>query len=104
MAELTRYDVMALARHAGFIFGLQEYADGSGAMPFIQPASIGSCLTELERFAQLIAAKVRADEREECAKVCEGRIGGAVQRNEWWIGFRSAVKQCAAAIRARGNS
>jgi len=43
-------------------------------------------------------------EREACAKVCEGRIGGAVQTNDWWLGFRSAMKQCAAAIRARGNT
>ena len=44
-----------------------------------------------------------AAEREACAKVCEGRIGGAVQTNEWWNGFKSAMKQCAAAIRARGE-
>jgi hypothetical protein len=37
---------------------------------------------------------------EACAKVCEGRIGGAVQSNEWWAGFKAATKQCAAAIRA----
>lgn len=41
-------------------------------------------------------------EREACAKVCEGRIGGAVQSNDWWAGFKTAMKQCAAAIRARG--
>lgn len=37
---------------------------------------------------------------EAAAKVCEGRIGGAVQSNEWWSGFKSAMKQCAEAIRA----
>jgi hypothetical protein len=43
----------------------------------------------LERFAAL----VRADEREACAKVCDGEatIEGIAQR-------------CAAAIRARGNT
>ena len=56
--------------------------------------------SDLERFAEL----VRADEREACAKVCEERIGGAVQPNEWWSGFKSAMKQCAAAIRARSNT
>ena len=50
----------------------------------------------------VIEAEIAA-EREACAKVCEGRIGGAVQTNEWWNGFRSAMKQCAAAIRARGQ-
>jgi len=47
------------------------------------------------------AAAAVAAEREACAKVCEGRIGGATQLNDWWYGFRGAVKQCAAAIRAR---
>ena len=49
-------------------------------------------------------ARAVADEREECAKVCEGRIGGAVQTDDWWAGFRSAMGQCAAAIRARSNT
>lgn len=46
---------------------------------------------DLAKFAALIA--------EACAKECEGRIGGAVQSNEWWWGFKSAMKQCAASIR-----
>jgi hypothetical protein len=53
----------------------------------------------IERFA----AFVRADEREACAKVCEGRIGGAVQADGWWSGFRESMRQCAAAIRARSK-
>lgn len=54
----------------------------------------------LQRFAELVVAA----EREACAKVCEGRIGGAVQSNDWWAGFKTAMKQSAAAIRARGNA
>ena len=47
----------------------------------------------LERFAAL----VRADEREECAKVCEDlgmATNGMYERNH----------ECATAIRARGNT
>ena len=28
----------------------------------------------------------QAAEREACAKVCESRIGGALQTNDWWAG------------------
>lgn len=52
---------------------------------------------------QLAVARVQAiaDEREACAKICEGRLGGAVQTNDWWSGFKTAMKQCAEVIRAR---
>lgn len=54
----------------------------------------------LERFAALVAAH----EREECAKVCDGKVAaeyatGKVDHNE--IGWTQA---CAAAIRARGTT
>jgi hypothetical protein len=61
---------------------------------------------ELERFAAL----VRADEREACAKVCEGQIKiflspqyktGQPMSS---LGERHAVASCAEAIRARGNT
>ena len=60
----------------------------------------------LERFAAL----VRADEREACAKVCEGQIKiflspqyktGQPMSS---LGERHAVASCAEAIRARGNT
>lgn len=54
---------------------------------------------DLQRFAHLVAQR----EREEAAKICEGRIGGAVQSNAWWSGFKEAMRQCAAAIRQRGK-
>ena len=52
----------------------------------------------LERFAAL----VRADEREACAKVCEGLnlYGGTESRQLQ----RATLKDCAYAIRARGNT
>ena len=49
----------------------------------------------LERFAAL----VRADEREECAKVCENIYEGDEACGDW-----PSPEQCAAAIRARGNA
>jgi hypothetical protein len=49
---------------------------------------------DLERFAAL----VRADEREECAKVCEG-----INSAEDYYGERPELV-CAAVIRARGNT
>ena len=52
----------------------------------------GYITNQLERFEAL----VRADEREECAKVCEMQDGAGVTNEYWW--------QCAEAIRARGNT
>ena len=85
---MKRDDVIRMAQECNLI-GMRPHLDG------IYQESI-------ERFAALVAAAAKAEEREACAKVCEGRIGGAVQTNEWWNGFKAAMKQCAAAIRARG--
>ena len=49
----------------------------------------------LERFAAL----VRADEREECAKVCENIYEGDEACGDW-----PSPEQCAEAIRARGDT
>ena len=55
---------------------------------------------ELERFADL----VRQDERELCAKLCES-MGVHPALNVWNGGpdWYKRQKECAAAIRARGN-
>jgi hypothetical protein len=54
------------------------------------------------RVARAIWAAAQADEREECAKVCDARVfaldGGA---NEYRR--EATASQCAAAIRARGT-
>jgi len=47
----------------------------------------------LEKFAKLVEAAARADEREECAKVCETTAPSQINGYE-----------CAAAIRARGTT
>ena len=56
---------------------------------------------EIERFAEL----VRADEREACAKVCE-TLGVHPALNVFAGGpdWYKHGKECAAAIRARGNT
>jgi len=47
----------------------------------------------LEKFAKLVEAAARADEREECAKVCDTTAPSQINGYE-----------CAAAIRARGTT
>lgn len=79
---MTKDEIIEMAKQCELVAGNAEH---------------GIYLMALQRFAALVAEK----EREACAKECEGRIGGAVQTNDWWFGFRSAMKQCAAAIRAR---
>ena len=49
---------------------------------------------EVHEFAQAVETIVRADEREACAKVCEG-IPSTYHEND--------PRKCADAIRARGN-
>ena len=57
----------------------------------------------LEHFAALVAAAARADEREECAGLAERRLLIDENKNRK-IGFHHAVKEIAAAIRARGTT
>ena len=52
-----------------------------------------------EKFAELI----RADEREECAKVCDAVAEEMEVYGEGPTGYISYVEDCAKAIRARGN-
>ena len=67
----------------------------------ITPKKVASDLWGLVQVS--IDAEVLA-EREACAKVCEGRIGGAVLDDQWMLGFKAAMRQCAEAIRARGQA
>ena len=81
---MTQEDIIKLAREAGL-------ADSNGVV---------HAFYQLERFASLVAAH----EREACAKVCEG-LGVHPALNvfnggpEWY----KHGKDCAAAIRARGE-
>jgi len=60
---------------------------------------------DLERFAALVAAA----EREACAKVCEQLLERPSGYNGTWEGYgnfktQMTGQECAAAIRARGNT
>jgi hypothetical protein len=69
------------------------------------PEGFENTVGELERFAAL----VRADEREACAKVCESEAemfkscayGANDGRYDW---KEDGARECAAAIRARGQA
>ena len=79
---MDREEIIRMAREAG--------------LPYIYQTGEVANLGLVERFAALIAAA----EREACAKVCE--ILGA-EDDSFYAEF-SRAKDCAAAIRARGNS
>jgi len=68
--------------------GLTYYGLGKDRARFIY---------HLEAFANLVEAAARADEREECAKVCETKHFSSPVR-------AFGAKDCAAAIRARGTT
>lgn len=59
---MTKDQIIAMAREAGFRSGNISMSDGD-SLPFVAPVSATSCIVELERFAQLVAAH----EREQCA-------------------------------------
>jgi hypothetical protein len=70
---MTRDDIIRMAREAGLDPDLWNYTDA------------------FERYAQLVAEH----EREECAKLCDYRVG-------IWI-IPAGPAECAAAIRRRGE-
>ena len=76
---MTRKDIIRMARETGMSF--TELFGG-------QNFQLLGWLSDLERFAALIAAA----EREECAKVCD-----------WMPDGSGHYGNCAAAIRARGE-
>jgi len=77
-------DTIDMAREAGGFFGELPMSD---AWLFLEEE-------QLKRFADL----VRADEREACAEVCDELHW------PWRMSDSSGPKECAAAIRARGNT
>jgi hypothetical protein len=76
---MNREDIIRMAREAGFKKAGDAYC---------------GLAHELERLAALVAAA----EREACAKVCEARFMGDLNREDM------EARRCAAAIRARGNT
>lgn len=80
---MTRDDIIKMAREAGW-----QYADGDDGY------------NPLWRFADLVAAA----EREECAKVCEQPIDEIQITDDCSELVYMDSKECAAAIRARGQN
>lgn len=78
-------DIAQLARDAGLI-----------PPPLDWPQKYAEAL---ERFASI----VRADEREQCAKVCEDKARGWRERSVPLLGYSGELEDCAAAIRARSH-
>lgn len=54
---------------------------------------------EFRKFADLVAAAARADEREQCAKIARD-IGNATEPDDWAL---DKCQEIEAAIRARGE-
>jgi hypothetical protein len=55
----------------------------------------------LEKFAALVEAEVRADEREACAKVCEDIYNDLEENNGYDSYYTRPYLECADVIRAR---
>jgi hypothetical protein len=79
---MTKDDIIRMAREAGW-----------KDLPTVRLAFAGF---DLHRFANLVAAA----EREDCAKLCDA----VQQQNENNGAFMWEAKNCATAIRARGNT
>ena len=87
-------------------------ADKAFATSEIEPAYRNGyyfvTVDELKRFAELVAAAAKAEERASCAAVCDGTL--AKHYMQQTIPSRdealllSACADCAQAIRARGNT
>ena len=88
--------IIEMAREAGFMLVAEPSVEGSDWY---------ECFTEeIEDFAAL----VRAEEREACAKVCEEDLRDEYIRQDRpvqdEVNLFAAIADCAAAIRARGNT
>jgi hypothetical protein len=103
---MTKDEILSIARDAGFVTGLRDYADGNGSMPYVQSIGTSTFLPELERFAALVAEKAteQANARQNAswARMCEKMV--AVEREECAKQLNALGNDhCAAAIRARGQ-
>ena len=84
---MNREDIIRMAREAGF---------RDTTTPVV---ALGVSWEQVQRFATLVAAAARAEENEACAKACEETTASWTQDL-----YNSGCMDCAAAIRARGNT
>lgn len=89
---MTRDDIIRMAREAGA-------HDNGWEVRFVEPRY-------LERFAALVAAAAKAEEREACARLCD-MIADPPVGSGWDDVFESGVEaganRCADAIRVRNK-
>ena len=90
---MNRDDIIRMAREAGF--SLKNFAEPPN--PYIHIFGYGETL---ERFAAIVAAA----EREACARVCEDLEPDNRHEGAWIAGWCDGTNDCAAAIRARGET
>lgn len=88
---MTKDQIIAMAMEAD---------QGHAGMECLQFGGGFASVSTLERFASLVAAQAAAEEREQCAKVCEAESLGEPQ-DDSDAAYDLAVKHCAAAIRER---
>lgn len=101
---MNRDDILRMAREAGFITGTRDYADGDGAMPFVQSVATGTFLPELERFYSLAVERERTARQEAQAENEELKArlarAGVEQRRAVW---RERM-ECAGIVRANAEA
>jgi hypothetical protein len=83
---MTQNEIIDMARQVGFSVSGELILDDAGRT---------TITNRMEAFAKLVAAK----EREACAKVCD-ELPPVGESKQW---ERATLKDCAAAIRARGE-
>ena len=101
--EQNRDEIIAMALVAGMSANI-GYTEASGEhFPAVAALKTSVPVQWLERFAQLVAAKAAADEREACAHLCDEIC--AVRGVPFYglPGMKGSAQECAAAIRARSK-
>ena len=101
---MNREDIIRMAQEAGVPM---EYS-------FVADSTVWHLHPSFERFANLVAAAVKAEDREACAKICQAE--GDEWYNAWnnWhmyddtgrekiLGMSDGAAICAELIRARGD-
>ena len=86
---MNRDDIIRMAQEASVPM---EYS-------FVADATVWHLHPSFERFANLVAAAAKAEEREACAKVCDERAATAPMGSD----EQCEAEDCAKAIRARGQ-
>ena len=81
---MNRETIIQMARESGLVHRVHLGSEAARELS----------IRKMQAFAALVAAK----EREDCAKVCESRYMGDNNREDM------EARQCAAAIRARGEA